>query len=381
MTIAKVGLASHDFDHLKSAIDEAAIVAITDAMGVITYVNKQFCQISQYSSDELIGGTHQIINSRNHTKEFFADMWRTISSGRVWEGELCNRAKDGSFYWVNTTIVPFMDEQGRPEKYVAVRYDITERKLAEEKLIIYAKELKESQAQVLQQDRLASLGLLASSLAHEIGTPLGIIRSRAEMASKKPGNETIKQDMDTVISQIDRIAKLVHSLLNLARERRSDFGGSVNLSEVIKDILNLVQHELARKGISLLGVGVPDTFVRAEAGPLGQVLLNLLVNSVHAIEEAIKSGRKINHTITISVDRLEDSVEISLRDTGAGISPKNLLNLFKPFFTTKDIGQGTGLGLATSYKLVQSWSGSISADSVEGEGSVFKIKLLKATRR
>lgn len=380
MTIAKVGLASHDFDHLKSAIDEAAIVAITDASGVITYVNKQFCAISQYSSDELIGGTHQIINSGFHSREFFTQMWRTISGGRVWEGELQNRAKDGTLYWVNTTIVPFMDSQGRPEKYVAVRYDITERKLAEERLSIYAKELEESQAQVIQQDRLASLGLLASSLAHEIGTPMGIIRSRAEMAAKKAGNESLKKDMDTIIGQIDRIAKLVHSLLNLARERRSDFGGSVNLAEVIKDIVNLIQHELARKGISLVGENVPEVLVKAEAGPLGQVLLNLLVNSVHAIEEAVKSGRKSDHTITVSVDNSDSFVEISIRDTGAGISPKNLSNLFKPFFTTKDIGQGTGLGLATSYKLVQSWSGSITADSVVGEGSVFKIKLLKAAR-
>lgn len=242
-------------------------------------------------------------------------------------------------------------------------------------------ELKESKAQILQQDRLASLGLLASSLAHEIGTPLGIIRSRAEMAAKKAGtNEDLKQDMTTVITQIDRISSLVQSLLNLARGKHSEFATSVNLDEVLKDVVNLLKHELHRKDISLELSVPPGLVVKAESGPLGQVFLNLLVNAVHAIEDAQKSKVDRRHAIHINAKDLTDSVEISVEDTGPGISEKNLPQLFKPFFTTKDIGVGSGLGLATSYKLVHSWSGSITVQSPVGSGARFTVKLLKPSK-
>ena len=121
-------------DNFKNALDTASIVAITNDQGVITYVNDTFCTISGYAKEELIGKTHQIVNSGFHPKSFFNNMWQTIRSGRIWKGELQNRAKDGSTYWVNTTIIPFLNEMGEPYEYVAIRTDVTKLKEAEASL-------------------------------------------------------------------------------------------------------------------------------------------------------------------------------------------------------------------------------------------------------
>lgn len=144
-----------EVSNIKFALDQSSIVAITDAIGRITYVNDKFCEISQYSRAELLGQTHQIINSGHHPRAFFREMWRTISSGEVWHSEIKNRAKDGTYYWVDTTIVPFVDDEGRPFQYVAIRHDITERRQAEE-------------FQRRQQEREQIVGAIAHRIRHSL---------------------------------------------------------------------------------------------------------------------------------------------------------------------------------------------------------------------
>src|SRR4029453_6713438 len=156
-----------ELEDLRYALDQSAIVAITDVTGIIRYANEKFCEISKYSRAELLGQDHRILNSGHHPKEYIRELWRTIASGHVWRGELRNRAKDNSIYWVDTTIVPFLNEWGKPDQYLAIRYDITARKMAEEQLI--------------NQAALARLGQMVAVVAHEGRNPLAGLRGALQI--------------------------------------------------------------------------------------------------------------------------------------------------------------------------------------------------------
>ena len=253
-------------EEMQQALDQAAIVATTDAHGVITYVNDKFCEISKYSRDELIGQDHRIINSGYHSKEFIRDLWRTIVRGRVWRGELRNRAKDGTFYWVDTTIVPFLDARGKPRQYLAIRSDITQRKVAE--------------ARLREQQSLTQLGQLAAVVAHEVRNPLAGLRGSLQiLASRLPADMREREIIAPMIQRIDGLSKTVEDILLFARPQPAR-RQSVDFRAVIAEAVSSARAAAPEFG-DVLVAGV-DAIVQADSEMLRAVLLNLLLNAGHA---------------------------------------------------------------------------------------------------
>lgn len=365
-------LSSLHFSHLKSAIDEAAILAITDNKGFITYVNKKFCAISKYSSEELIGKTHSIINSKHHDPDFFVQMWKTISKGQVWEGEICNRAKDGKLYWVHTTIVPFMDAQGKPEKYVAVRYEITERKVAEEKLQIYTQKLEISNREL--QD-------FASVAAHDLQEPLRKIQTFSERLKTKVKDILPDEQMEYVV-RIQNSARRLHVLINdlLTYSRvttKAQPFSKVSLNQVIEQVVSDLEVRLEEK----LGLIEWDDLPTIEADPtqMHQLFLNLIGNALKfrrpdvAPRVRVESNLLPSSTLGLSTP----VCQITVQDNGIGFDEKYLDRIFIIFqrLHGRHEYEGTGIGLAVCRKIVDRHGGHITAKSILGEGSRFVATL------
>ncbi|MBL7554946.1 MAG: PAS domain S-box protein [Bdellovibrionaceae bacterium] len=358
------GLSSQDFLHLKSAIDEAAIVAITDKSGKITYVNKKFCAISKYSESELLGNTHRIINSNYHPKEFFIDMWNTISEGKTWEGEIRNRAKDGSLYWVNTTIVPFMDADGKPERYVAVRYEITERKLAEEQLKIYSKKLEISNQEL--QD-------FASVAAHDLQEPLRKIQTfsdRVKLKAKDSISPEAYDYLDRVQASAKRMQILINDLLTYSRvTTKANPFSQVSLNKIVTQVKSDLEIRIEQTAGTVNISNLPD--IDADPTQMHQLFQNLISNALKFHKPDCPP------IVTISANVDDKTCAITIADNGIGFEQKYADRIFTIFqrLHGRHEYEGTGIGLAVCRKIIDRHGGRIVAQSELGKGSTFIIYL------
>lgn len=369
------GLSGVDLNHLKSAIDEAAIVAITDSRGVITYVNNKFCAISKYSQEELLGKTHQIINSGFHPREFFIDMWKTISSGKVWEGEIRNRAKDGSLYWVHTTIVPFMGSDGRPEKYVAVRYEITDRVTAQEQLAVYAQKLEISNREL--QD-------FASVAAHDLQEPLRKIQSFSDRLRSKASDSLGEEALDylsRILSSAQRMSVLINDLLTYSRvTTKAQPFSAVDLNQIVTQVVSDLEVRLEQSGGKVSWESLPT--IEADSTQMRQLLQNLISN-------ALKFHKKDEPpVVTIrtepgSLPKVGSAISLVIADNGIGFDEKYLDRIFTIFqrLHGRFEYEGTGIGLAVCRKIVDRHGGLITARSQPGQGARFIVTLPTRQRK
>jgi PAS domain S-box-containing protein len=335
---------------LKYALDQAAIVATTDVSGKITYVNQKFTEISKYSAEELLGQDHRIINSGLHSKEFMRDLWRTIAQGDVWHGEIRNRAKDGSYYWVNTTIVPFVDDQGKPYQYTAIRSDITQRKRAEERL--------------REQASLARVGQMAAVVAHEVKNPLAGIKGAMQvlLARRAPEDPEIAVMRD-IVSRVDALNELISDVLLFARPLPPRMG-PISVAAVLREATELMRRDPAGAHVDVTFNG-NDVNLTADGQLLKALFLNLMLNAAQAM-----GGRG---RIDLTVAREVSACRIEVRDSGPGIPEPIRADVFEPFFTTKS--RGGGLGLPIARRTAELHGGSLTFASPPEGGTVMTVLL------
>jgi PAS domain S-box-containing protein len=339
-----------DLAAMKHALDQAAIVATTDRRGIITYVNDKFCEISKYSREELLGKDHRIINSGYHPKEFFRDMWRTIASGQNFHGEIRNRAKDGSIYWVDTTIVPFLDEKGLPYQYMAIRHDITHQKLM--------------QTQLMEQASLTRLGEMAAVVAHEVKNPLAGLRGALEILKGRLPDDSADRDItQQMMDRIDALNQMVQELLVFARPRPPHLSPVPIVQLLQETSVNLKRdREFERVEVAVEG---GELSLQADRELLIGMFMNLFLNAAQAMG---KTG-----TIKVRVSADADSCHVVVCDSGPGIPGDVRDRIFEPFFTTKS--RGTGLGLAIARRTVDLHGGTITVACPDSGGTAVTVSL------
>jgi PAS domain S-box-containing protein len=340
-----------NLDELRHALDQAAIVAATDERGRITYVNDKFCEISQYRREELLGQDHRIVNSGYHTREFMQDLWRTIARGTVWRGEIRNRAKDGTFYWVDTTIVPFLDSAGQPRQYLAIRYDVTARKRAEELL--------------RAQATLAQLGQLAAVVAHEVRNPLAGLRAGLQVLDGRVSEARDRSAIAAMIQRIDGLNAKVEDLLLYARPRPPR-RQPVELLTLLREVASTAQASTGRADAPI-PVSGPELRANADPEMLRAALLNLTINACQAAP-----GREVE----VRVDDAGAACRIAIADRGHGVPAVIREHLFEPFVTTRV--SGTGLGLAIVKRLVDLQDGTIELADRAGGGTIATVTIPRA---
>jgi PAS domain S-box-containing protein len=372
----------------KDAIEASNIVSKTDIYGIITFVNDEFCKISGYTKEELIGENHNIVRHPDVPTKNFKVLWNTISRKKTYTSTVQNLAKDGSVFYVNTTITPILDENNEIIEYIAIRYDVTQQmelkfkleakeielelanKKLKEKVKLKTQEIKDLGV-IFHQARLASMGEMIANIAHQWRQPLTSLNILLFNMRK----ESLKSN----IEEVDNIYKLSKKTIKNMSDTLEDFTDFFrpdkqkkifNIQSCIDESISLLGKTILNENISVK-TNIEDASIVGISNELTQVFINLIQNS----KDAFVSNNIINRIIMITVKYNQNRISIEFQDNAGGIDNNIIENIFEPYFTTKHQYQGTGLGLFMSNMICeQSFSGSMSVSSCDDK-TIFKIQL------
>ena len=396
------------FKQYKEAIESSNIVSKTDINGIITFVNDEFCKISGYSRDELIGKNHNIVRHPDVPKSNFKKLWDTILAKKTFKSTVKNRAKDGSTFYVNTTIIPILDEKGEIEEFIAIRYDVTKEvelkmalekkerelellnKTLEERVKLQTRKLyelnkhleervreevrknEEKQKMLFLQSRLASLGQMMANIAHQWRQPLtelALALFNLKKAAQKHDDALVDAAYSDAKVLIQNMSQTIEDFINFFKPDKPK--APFLLSESLDEVLQILEKTLVKEYIEIHREIDGTLKVTGVINELSQVLINLLQNAKDAFRQRNVKERRID----IRIFRKGEEAVIEIADNAGGIETEALERIFEPYFTTKHAAQGTGLGLFMSKMIVEkSFGGTIDVQN-SGGGAKFTIRL------
>ncbi len=386
---------NEELTELLKKFDQNVIASNTDLRGNITYASEAFVKMSGYSLDELIGSPQNIVRHSEMPKERFAELWKTIREGKVWKGEIKNRKKDGSEYIVDTTISPIFDKQKKIIGYSSIRHDITHEKQAEQlhhslekkssELLLLNKELEERVKNAVlkskqkdhlmaQQGKLASMGEMIGNIAHQWRQPLnalGLLLQKQQIFFDRGllTSEKLKESIDKGTLLINKMSSTIDDFRDFFKPNKEKT--SFDVKEVIDDTLELIGATLYNNNISL-NVDIKEgVTIYGYKNEFSQVILNLVNNAKDILYETEKSQGKI----TIRSSMRGNTVNICVSDNGGGIKADVIEHVFEPYFTTKEEGKGTGIGLYMSKMIIEDNMGGVLSVANDDKGAVFTISM------
>ena len=346
------------FEEIYSIINNHSMVAVTDIEDNIIFANKKFCDISQYSEQELIGKNHRILKSGLHPKEFYKDLWSTITSGKTWHGEFKNKAKDGSYFWNKQTIMPRFDNKKTIRGYISIGTDITTQKVLSEKLKQIEDDLVEQNKkledkvqrksdEIIKKEKLSMLGTMASRLAHDLKNPLTVVKAYSDILSRQledKMNYEMKMKVSKLKNSIADMSNIIEDVLDFSRTVELD----LQKNSIFKILMTALENVDKPKQISV-NINYSDITVICDSKKIEAVFSNLLSNSIQALDEIGE--------INVRITEEDNHVLISVEDTGPGILEDDIPRIFEPLFTTKQ--KGTGLGLSICKNIINLHGGDI----------------------
>jgi two-component system, cell cycle sensor histidine kinase and response regulator CckA len=352
---------------LWSAVEQTAeLIAIIDSTGLIEYVNPAFTRVTGYSKFELKGKAFSLLEVETEHPENYRQMWETVFSGRIFRGVVASRKKNGESLFVERAIAPLRDEDGRTTHFVCCDHDITEKRRLE--------------AQLRQAQKMDAIGRLAGGVAHDFNNLLMVISAYAELMqdSITPENP-LRNNVDQILTASRRAADLTRQLLAFSRKQMQSLQ-VLDLNLVVRDAVRILPR-LIGEDIQLAFVpGLEAAKIKCDPVQIEQIVMNLAANARDAMPHGGKLALEIStvsldesYTQNHSIVPAGDYVLLAVSDSGQGILPEHMNHIFEPFYTTKEEGKGTGLGLATVYGIVKQNGGFIWVYSEPGMGTTFKI--------